>query len=331
MRFDGFTGNEKAKGILSAYVDAGRFPHALLLEGEEGSGRRTLGRLIACAAVCGATQGTEKPCGVCPACHKALAGGHPDISEAGGDGAARSFHIDAVRAIRDLAYVLPNEAPRRVFLLAGAHLMTEQAQNALLKILEEPPEHAVFILTCENRSQLLPTILSRTVCLAVEPPAAEEAERVLGERLPDTSEEDRRRALALFGGNIGQALDGLADGTLRRVLELAPQFAVAVAAPNELELLRLTGSLEKDKETADGLLSALSLIFRDALTSRFGGKTTLSSSHESAALLARTLTKPQLAGLLHAVEELQYARVRNMNYTLFLTLLCARLRRAAGK
>ena len=158
-----------------------------------------------------------------------------------------------------------------------------------------------------------------------------QAERVLGERFPDAPETDRRRALALFGGNIGQALDGLADGALRRVLELAPQIAAAVAAPDELELLRLTGSLEKDKNAADGVLSALSLIFRDALTSRFGGKTTLSPSPESAALLARTLTRPQMAALIDAVEELQRARLRNMNYTLFLTLLCARLRRAAGK
>ena len=270
-------------------------------------------------------------CGRCPGCLKAAGGGHPDIEEAGGDGGVRSFHIEEVRRLRDTAYVLPNEAAYRVLILSEAQNMTEQAQNALLKILEEPPRHVIFLLTCENRAQLLPTIQSRVMTVTLGGVEEGEAVRALSRRFPDKPEEELQRAAAVFGGLVGQAIEGLEDGTFRKVLELAPAVAAAVAAPDELELMRLTGRLERDKELADGVLAAAALIFRDALVCRCGGGTRISTSPETAQRLAAALTRAQLMRLAAVVEELQQARLRNVNYTLFLTLFCARLRAAAGK
>ena len=153
-----FCYNKRAQETLAAFVNGGRFPHALLLEGPEGSGRRTFAREIAAALFC---RGEHKPCGSCNQCRKVLEQNHPDVEYYGGDGSRRSFHIDTIRQLRQNAWLLPGEAPCRVCVLCGAENMTDQAQNALLKILEEPPEHTVFILTAENRAMLLPTILSR--------------------------------------------------------------------------------------------------------------------------------------------------------------------------
>ena len=330
MQFHGLAGNDHTKRRLAADIDADRFPHALLIEGPPGSGRRTLARLVAKAAVCRAQHPAQRPCGVCPACIKAAAGSHPDIEEIGGDGAARSFHIDVVRQLRGSTYVLPNESPRRVLILAGANAMTEQAQNALLKILEEPPAHVLFVLTCENRSQLLPTVQSRCMCVTLGGVAEEEALAVLRERLPHAEETDLRRAVQVFGGVIGQALDGMENGTFQRVLQLAPAMALAVTEPFELALLKQTAAFEKDKDTLDGVLRGMLLLFRDALVRRSGADSRLSTSPETAEQLAKKLSRVQLMRLIGVVEELQRARLRNMNHTLFLTLLCSRLREAAG-
>ena len=330
MHFQGFVGNEETMRQLSAYLSGGRFPHALLIEGPEGSGRRSLARFIAKAAVC-TTESGDIPCGDCAACRKAQNGQHPDILEFGGEGASRSFHIDVIRDIREGAYVLPNEAPRRVILLTGAQGMTEQAQNAMLKILEEPPRHLIFILTCENRAQLLTTIQSRTVSLslgAVEPAQAAE---VLLRDIPDITREQADKAALVFGGIIGQAKKGLQDGSFKQVLELAPPMARAVVSANELELLRVTARLEKNKDITDGVLGALLLLFRDALILRAGGTHTLSVDADTARTLSSSLTREQLYALIAAIQQLQAARRMNMNHTLFLTLLCSRLRAAAGR
>lgn len=324
-----FAGNDAAKAQLSSCLDGGNLPHAILIEGPVGSGRRTLARQLAAAALC--IQPGQRPCTQCPACHKVLTDQHPDVQILGGTGEARSFHIDTVRRLREDAYILPNEAPRRVFLLCDVQTMTEQAQNSLLKILEEPPAHVLLLLTCERRSQLLDTVLSRVFTVTLGGVPVDQAAEVLQRHLPDTPLEDLRRAAALWGGVIGQALKGLQDGSYQDLLSLVPRLAQGIVARDELTLLKATAPLEKNKEAVSGVLSGLHLLFRDALAVRFGQAVFLGTDAQTAETLARSLSKSQLLALLAVTEELQTARLYNMNHTLFLTLLCARLRRAAGK
>jgi len=140
-------------------------PHAVLLEGPAGCGKTAFAREIAKAALC---EGENPPCNTCRHCVKIGKGVHPDFITAEGEGRARSFHVDAVREIRAGAQISPNEAAKKIYLLKNVQDMSPQAQNALLKILEEPPGTSAFILTCENKSVMLDTILSRVVSLTLD-------------------------------------------------------------------------------------------------------------------------------------------------------------------
>lgn len=289
MRFEEVAGNERARQQLDALEQSGRMPHALILEGGDEAARTKLARHLARWAVCGGEG--DKPCGSCPACQKALSGNHPDIFTAQGGSGPKSFHVDVIRTIRADAYILPNEAPRKVYLLLGADAMTEQAQNALLKILEEPPERVVFVITCASAASLLDTVRSRSQTLTLE--GGEEAP----EQTPAT--------------------------------QLAEEIAAALTAPREYELLCLTGKLVKDKELARGVLRHLALLFRDACVCGFTGGAPLSGS-EQAALLSQRLPRARLMDLLTVVEQAQRRMDQNANQNLLATWLCARMRAGSG-
>ncbi len=321
-------GNNAAKAAVDARLSGGAFPHAILIEGPVGSGRRTMARLIAAAALCGEK---EVPCGTCSHCRRVLAGIHPDVTEVGGNGEARSFHVDEIRRVREEAYILPNEGRRRVFVLCDAGQMTEQAQNALLKLLEEPPSHVVLILTCEQRFQLLDTVLSRVFPVTLAGVDVDAAVAVLAARFPDKPTDEVRRVAALWGGVIGQAEESLRGGTYGEIVDIVSAVANGIAASAELELLKATAKLEKRKEAVTPVLSGLQLVLRDALAARSGAATRLSTDPNAAELLARQLTGRQLLDMLGVIEDLQLSRHFNMNHTLFITALCARLRRAAGR
>ncbi|HHY53509.1 MAG TPA: DNA polymerase III subunit delta' [Clostridiales bacterium] len=245
-----------AQAALASFR-GGRLPHAILIEGPAGCGKSRFARLFAMSILCRNPQ--EAPCGHCPACKKVAAGSHPDLLIYEGEkGKAKSFHIDLVRQLRAQAYVAPNEGERKVLLLEDVQNMTEQAQNALLKVLEEPPASTVFLLTCQSRGQLLETILSRVSVIALSLPAVETCADILAEHLPEYSREELLAAARDASGSPGVALEALRQDSkahghrecARRVLELLGKGQEAAA------LARLQ-PYEKDRQGMMALLEAM--------------------------------------------------------------------------
>ena len=327
MYFGEFVGNEQAKSLLSAAIDSGRLPHAILIEGPAGSGKRMLAHLIAQAAVC--TE-NEKPCGSCAQCLKAKTG-HADITVLQGDGSAKSLSVGIIREIREQASVVPNEAAHKVVIIADADCMNVQAQNALLKILEEPPSYMVFILTAKSRTAFLPTVQSRCVCVSVLGVTEHEALPVVRKQLPGIPDKDLIDRVRLFSGCIGAVINSASEDGFAKTIEHIKTVSAAILAPQELALMKATAPLEKDKPLTDAVLNGVRLVLRDALTHAAGGTSTVSVAPDIAKTLATTLTDRQLMACMAVIGELTDARSRNMNQALLITLLCARLRAAAGR
>lgn len=306
-----FCYNKRAQETLAAFVNGGRFPHALLLEGPEGSGRRTFAREIAAALFC---RGEHKPCGSCGQCRKVLEQNHPDVEYYGGDGSRRSFHIDTIRQLRQNAWLLPGEAPCRVCVLCGAENMTDQAQNALLKILEEPPEHTVFILTAENRAMLLPTILSRVQTIRLEPLTPAEILPVLRERCPDQPGEKLEWA-AETADTIGQALALLADESLQKHAQLAQRMLELLCNGSEYDLLTAVEPVSRKREDLLEVCTQLRQLLTAELTrAASGGESRFST---------RRITR-----MLEALDDLLPRVQQNGNTLLLSTLLALRLSQA---
>lgn len=224
MNFDGLIGNSGIKKTLE------RPFHAYIIHGPKGSGKHTLAKILTASFVC---ESENKPCGQCNQCKKFLSGNHVDITYCPTD-----IKVKELRdALKDASY-LPNDAEHRVFVFEEAEKLSVVCQNALLKIVEEPPKHAVFIFITENIKAILQTVRSRCEALAMEP--LEEKELINFLQKPEfsrISEEKKAAAIAFSGGYIGIAKDFLTDEKTE-LYRRCDEFATALTKKRPAELLR---------------------------------------------------------------------------------------------
>lgn len=248
MGFEALLGNARLKENLQRSIQSGRTAHFYLISGPVGSGKRTLTRLLAAALQC---QGTEKPCLSCNTCRKVMADTHPDVITVT-DPEHKAVAVKIVREIRDDMFVRPNEGQKKIYIFPQE--LNIEGQNALLKVLEEPPSYGVFVLLSENPEQLLPTVRSRAVELTLGTLARGELIPVLKKAYPEAGQEELEAAVFRSGGYLGQALQIMEEGG-----DLAPQtqtFADSFIRRDTLSLVMLLASMEKWKR--DAVLTQLS-------------------------------------------------------------------------
>ena len=185
-------------------VDQGRPAHALLLTGPEHVGKTTLALDLAAGLLCLAEDPRARPCRMCAACHKLEHGNHPDLHRLAPEGGGQQIRVAQVQALAAELALLPLEGRFRVAVLERAQRLNLDAQNALLKTLEEPPAQVVIVLAADDLGSLLPTVISRCVRIRLGPLAAEQ----IGGLLDELGLADQSRGATL--GRVAGGLPGIA-------------------------------------------------------------------------------------------------------------------------
>jgi DNA polymerase III subunit delta' len=309
--FNDFLGNGTAIEHLRTAIAAGRLPHSLILAGPNGAGKYTLALMLAMAVECERQprdlwsngQSLASFCGVCHNCTRIASAAnleeqidqavavreelreadkkdtrvliqpHPDVLIIPPDPPQLLIKLGQVRTLIQRSHYLPNEAPKKIFIITAASFMKEAA-NSLLKVLEEPPATVHLILLAENPGELLPTIRSRCATVRLGALPVEEIEMLLADRRPDVPPQQRNLIARLAQGAAGKALGfDLAAYTAARAdalifLRNAAATSAGTSDPDHTALFKMTETYRagaEGQQKTSALLRSLSLLLEDLL------------------------------------------------------------------
>lgn len=270
--------NERFKAVAKSAALLGKGMRVTVIEGASGSGKSLMARYLASALLCEAEE-DKIPCGECRTCRLIADGIHPDVILPEKD-RKKVISVDAVKKLRRDAFVRPTMAKGKVYLFEHAEELNVEGQNALLKLLEEPPAFTYFILLCASRTSLLPTVLSRATLFTAEPLNDADMASFLRQMAPEATSDAVASAIRLAGGNAGRALMLLSEGNVLR--QKALTYLKTAARRDEYSLYKYGAELSADGQLDVSaflfiLKELLSLSARDAAGLGYSGEDTVPS------------------------------------------------------
>lgn len=318
--------NEPVKKLLKSLISKGREPHSVVITGERGQGKKALARYIAASLLCENGQG--EPCGRCKSCRMIENGAHPDFITAGANENG-NYQVDVIRGLVSDAVVKPNEGRFKVYLIPDLDKSSNtsvQVQNILLKLIEEPPEHCVIILTAATKEIFLDTVISRVLCLNTLPCSDEEIRAFLDAGYGESgaySADDIENAVAFSSGNIGRSVEFLEDKSVALAIDIAKECAQAIFQGNEYELLRAFFMAEGKKAVFRRVIGLLQEAFRDACVLRLGIDSTVGFMPKEASKLAEKFSVESCCGIYELLGDYISRIDANANLTLTMNSLAA--------
>lgn len=247
---------------IMPHIKAARENHvhqAYIFEGEKGIGKLKAARLFAASLVC--ENGKLAPCGNCPACIGARADTNPDIRYISSD-TKKSIGVDIMREIITDAYIRPFESRKKVYVIKEGDLLTEQAQNSFLKILEEPPEYTIFIILVSNLSSLLETIKSRCNIIRFTSLKKDEIKEYIKKNYPDYDAD----FLANYAeGNPGKVDELMEQEGFFALRQSALKMILSLVSSHKISAYKVAEFMEENKDDAEQILQIWQSMIRDII------------------------------------------------------------------
>lgn len=279
-----FSGN--INSLFNA-VNEGNAPHAILIEGEEDKSLENAAVKLSSLFLC--ISDGEKPCGVCKSCKKVYNGVHPDFKFILGNEKTQSIGVEEIRSVRNDSYIKPNESEYKIYVFKKSQKMTQQSQNALLKILEEPPKSSIFILLCDSSMSMLDTIRSRVQVFRVD------------------------SDINITGG---------------KPYEIACDMVLSLISQKEFDLLKISGVILKEKHLLIDIIINLKSILSRACIIQLSHKIDY-ESQDACNLAASKIYHLRLLRAIDEINTIIEMTDRNVNKNLLINYLCIGLREAA--
>ena len=319
--FKDVVGHKDILKYISSAVENNRVSHAYILNGERGSGKKMLANLFAMTLLC--ETGDNEPCGKCHSCKQAVSGNHPDIIRVTHE-KPNSISVDDIRTqVNNTVDIKPYQGPYKVYIIPQADMMTPQAQNAILKTIEEPPSYAVFLLLTENAETLLPTINSRCVMLKLRNIKDTLIKKYLMENLeiPDYKAD---MCTAFAQGNMGRAIMLANSDHFNEIREEAVQLLKHISEMELNEIVAAVKNISVYKLEITDYLDIIMIWYRDVLLYKATKEIDKVVFKDQLQSIKEQARKSSYEGIELILESLEKAKARlkaNVNFDLVMELL----------
>lgn len=279
-------------------VREGRSANAYIFEGDKKLGVMNAAELFAKTLMCLETD--SAPCGKCGPCEEMETGADPDLIRVTKPKDRASLGIDTARSIINSALTKPIYSRRKVFLIEDGDLMTAEAQNSLLKMLEEPPEYAVFIIVCESEDNILETVRSRSVTIEFPPVGDDVVKRYIEEKYPN---EPRTDFLVKYCAGLPMTADDIINNEeLETERGDAAELLKLLVSRNKADAFKFADYFDKHKDNAAEICDMLMMYLRDALVENLcGGGMINADKGEEIRAVSVSRTAAELAAALDEV------------------------------
>ncbi len=320
-KFTDIVGQEQLKEHLQNAIAMNKVSHAYIINGERNAGKEFIAKVFAMALQCEKKE--AEPCGECHSCKQALSNNQPDIIYISHE-KPNTIGVEDIRAqINNDIVIKPYSSPRKIYIVNEGEKMTPQAQNALLKTLEEPPEYAVIVILTTNVEALLPTVLSRCVVLNMKPVSDALVKKYLMEQLgvPDYK---ANICVAFARGNIGKAKLLASSEEFEKVKDEAISLVKNI---NDMEIHEIVKAIKKISEykfDVNDYLDILMAWYRDVLFFKATKDVNSLVFKEEIQQIMRVSDRSTYEGIETIVNALQSAKKRleaNVNFDLTMELL----------